>query len=251
MRRPRHLPPVLLAATTVLLALATDAGSVPIGPWPTLLGAREAFSPEVSAAVERVWHEPTLSRTVAGPPARVPLEVYAAFIDAPDVTAAAARFRGLGNYRVQALGDERYQGDDGEGAHGISQLLRRQGQRRVILSRGEHTSPFLGTISGSALTVVDLETRGDRVTPTLTAYVLIDDQVAATLAQILAVSFGFLADRKLTEGLRVTARVAEWAVDPTGGFCDWLDRARFPEARRDLIVAALPACARARARAER
>ena len=244
-RGPRHLTQEVLAAVTALLAFATDAGSVPIGPWPSVLGSREAFSPEMSAAVERIWINPTLRRTVNGPPARVPLEVYAAFVDTPEVTAAAARFRNLGSYHVQAIDDDRYRGDDGNGARGFSHVLRRERQRRIIFSEGAHTGPFLGTISGSALTVLDLEQHGDRVNPTLTAYVHIDDRVAAALAQVLVASFR--SARKLAEGLRVTAGVAEWAVEPSGGFCEWLAREPLPAARRHRIVAALPSCARARA----
>ena len=234
----------VLAAATFLLALATGASDAAAGPWPSLLGPREAFSPEVSAAVERIWIKPTLSRTVNGPPARVPLEVYAAFVDTPEVTAAAARFRKLASYDVQALDDDRYRGDDGDGARGFSQVLRREGRRRVIFSQGEHTSPILGTISGSAITVLDLEQRGDSVDPTLTAYVYIDGRVASAAARLLIVSFGFLADRKLAEGLRITSEVAEWAVDRSGGFCEWLAREPLPPARRNRIVTALPSCAR-------
>jgi len=234
---------VLLAAATVLVTLATGASGAPAGPWPSLLGSREAFPPDVSAAVERVWLEPTLSRTVNGRSARVPFGVYVAFVDTPEVTAAAARFRKLGSYEIQALDDDRYRANDGDGARGVSQVLRREPRRRVILSRGEHTGPILGTISGSALTVLDLEPRGDAVNPRLTTYVYIDDRVAAALARLLIASFGFLADRKLGEGLRVTTEVAEWAVDRSGGFCEWLAREPLPPMQHDRILAALPSCA--------
>jgi len=236
-------PEGLLAAATVLITLATSAGGASAGPWPSLLGSRDAFSPEVSAAVERVWREPTLSRTVNGPPAHVPFEVYVALVDAPEVTAAAARFRRLANYEVQALDDDHYRANDGDGARGLYQVLRREPRRRVVFSQGEHAGPMLGTIKGSALTVLDIEPRGDAVDPTLTAYVYIDDPVAAGLAQLLIVIFGFLADRKPAEGLRVTAGVAEWAVDRSGGFCEWLAREQLPPARRNRILAALPSCA--------
>ena len=236
--------PGLLAAATLLLTLSAEAAGVPSRAWPPLLGPREAFSPELSAAIERVWLEPTLSRTVNGPVAHVPPRVYLAFVDTPEVTAAAARFKKLASYEVQMLGDDRYRGDDGDGARGIAQVLRREGQRRVILSQGEHTSLFLGTISGGALSILDLEQHGDSVEPVMTAYVHIDDRVAAALARALISSFGFLADRKLAEGLRITAVVAEWAVDPSGGFCEWLAAEPIPAARRAPIMAALPACAR-------
>jgi len=63
--------------------------------------------------------------------------------------------------------------------------------------------------------VLDLEPRGDSIDPNLT--------------------LGFLADRKLTRGLRITAEVAEWAVDRPGPLAT---------DRRHRIVAALPACSR-------
>jgi len=58
-----------------------------------------------------------------------------------------------------------------------------------------------------------------RHNPKLVAYIYIDSPVAATLARALVPTFGFLADRKLGEGMRVTAEVAEWAIEPSGGFC--------------------------------
>ena len=177
-----------------------------------------------------------------GPSTRVPLQLYTAFVDAPDVTAAAARFRRLASYHIQPLDGDRYRADDGDGARGVSHVLRRDGRRRVSLSYGEHRGPILGTISGSALTVLDLTTDGDRVLPILTAYVRIDDRLAASLAQLFVPRFGFLADRKLAEGLHVTKAVAEWAVDPSGGFCEWLVREPLRAASRARVMAALRAC---------
>ena len=105
------------------------------------LGSREAFPPEVSEAVDRLWIEPTLTRTVNGRPAHVPFDVYIAFLDTPEVTAAAARFRGIGSYEIQALDNDRYWASDGNGARGIAQVLRREPRRLVLLSRVEHTGP--------------------------------------------------------------------------------------------------------------
>jgi len=231
-------------AMILMLALATSASGAPAQPWPPVLGSREGYPPDVSAAVERVWSDPTLSRTVKGRAAHVPLDVYVAFLDTPDVTAAAARFRGLASYEIRALDGGHYLATDGVGARGSAQVLRRQPRRVVVLSRGEHTGPFLGTISGSAITIIDLEPERHGVTPTLVAYVYIDNPLAASLARRLVPTFGFIADRKLGEGMRVTGEVAEWAVDPSGGFCDWLVREPLSPERRARILTALPACAR-------
>jgi len=238
----------LLALAVALLAFAAGAGAASPRPWPSLLGPRQAFAPDVSAAVERVWGEPTLQRTLDGRPARVPLDVYMAFLDAPEVTAAAARFRNIGRFEIRALDDDHYVASDGDGARGSAQVLRREPRRVVMLSSGEHTGPFLGTISGSALTILDVEPRHDTVNPKLVAYVYIDSAVAATLARALVPTFGFLADRKLGEGMRVTAEVAEWAIEPSGGFCGWLEREPLPRERRARILAALPSCGSAQRR---
>ena len=83
----------------------------------------------------------------------------------------------------------------------MARVLRREPRRRIILSQGQQPGQILGTISGSALTVLDLEPRADRVNSRLTAYVRIDNRFAAALTRMLVASFGFLADRKLGDEL--------------------------------------------------
>jgi len=231
-----------IAAAIVLLCLASISGASGT-PWPPLLGSREAFPPEVSTAVERVWIEPTLSRTINGPSARVPLDVYEAFVDTPEVTAAAARFRRIRTFDIHALDDDSYWGDDGDGARFVNRVLRREPRRRVLLSQGQLVNPLLGTINASALTVLDLEPQDGEVSPKLTAYMYIAKGGGATLARLLVPRFGFIADRKLGEGLRATSAVAEWAVERSGSFCDWLAHEPLSPVHRDRIQAALPKCA--------
>jgi hypothetical protein len=141
---------------------------------------------------------------------------------------------------VAALGDDQYRADDGAGARGFYRVLLRVPQRRVILSWGEHSGSLLGTISGTALTVLDLEAQGDGVDQTLTAQVQIDQGLAAALARVLVLVFGWLADRKLGEALAVTGQVAEWAVERPAEFCEWLAREPLPSDRRERLLAVLP-----------
>jgi len=189
--------------------------------------------------VERVWREPTLSRTVKGRRAHVPFETYATFVDTPEVTAAAARHLRLAKYEVKRLDANTYEADDHDGARGQYRVLVDTPERRVILSTGRHTGRFLGTIGGSAITVLDLRPATGGVDQEITAYVLIDNVVAARLARLLVAVFGGLADRKLTEGFAVTARVAEWAVDRPHEFQAWLDRQPLPPERRTEVLRAL------------
>ena len=234
---------ISIAAALVLLFLAASISGATGTPWPALLGPREGFPSEVSTAVERVWMEPTLRRTITGSPARVPLDVYEAFVDAPDVTAAAARFAGIRTFDIHALDDDSYWGDDGDGARFVARVLRREPRRRVLLSEGQLVNPLLGTITTSVLTVLDLESQDGEVSPRLTAYMYIAKGGGATLARLLVPTFGFIADRKLGEGVRATSAVVAWAVERSDGFCDWLAHEPIPPVQRDRILAALPTCA--------
>lgn len=231
------------AILVLVLTLAPRAAGDPrAGRWPEFLAPPETFPAATAAAVRDVWDGATLSRSVRGRTARVPLDVYVAFVDTPDVTAAAARARDLARYEVQALGDGWYRADDRTGARGVYHVLVREGTRRVILSWGTHAGSILGTITGSALTLLDLEPRDGAVEQRLTAWVKIDSAVAAALARFFVAIFGHVADRKLAEGFAVTARVAEWALERPDQFCLWLDRAPVPAARRERVLAVLPAC---------
>jgi len=230
---------VLFSLLVVLPAARADPESAG---WPPFLEPKDTFSPDVIVGVERVWTNVTLSRRVRGPTARVPFGVYIAFIDSPDVTTAAARFRKLADYEAYALDDDWYWANDHDGARGVYRVIVRDPDRRVILSWGEHTGT-IGRLTGSALTVIQLERHEDgTVDQTLVAYVLIDNRVAATLAQLLAPVFGHLADRKLTRGLGVTTQVAEWAVNHPDAFCPWLARQPVAPSRRERILAVLPGC---------
>jgi hypothetical protein len=231
--------PALLVAVVIGATVAASADA-----WPPFLPARASFPPDVVASVERVWAEPTLNRTVHGRPASVPFNVYTAFVDAPDVTAAAARFLKLARYRVRALGAGWFEADDGAGARGIYEVLVRTPHRRVMLSWGEHRGRVLGVIGGSALTVIDLREREGMVDQDLAAWVRIDNAFAAALARLLIPIFGHLADHKLIEGFTVTATVAEWAVAHPDEFCEWLKREPLPPERRPSLLAVMPSCPR-------
>ncbi len=226
-----------MPVVSLILILAAD-----VPEWPPFLGPRDSFPPSIDAAVEHVWLDPTLSRQVQGRTAHVSFDVYVAFIDSPDIIAAAARHQDLAKWDVEVLNGDWYRGEDHEGAEGLYRVLEREPHRRVILSWGQHTGNLLGTIRGSAISVMDFSPSPEGVEQSLTAYVRIDNTVAATLARLLVPIFGWIADRKLAEGFNVTAQVAEWAVGKPGEFCAWLTHTSLPEDRQQRVLAVLPAC---------
>lgn len=224
-----------VASATALLALTvTSPGSTPRD-WPPFLRASDELPAQIASAVRRLWAEPTFRRTVSGEPAPVPVAFYLRFIDAPDVTAAAARHLRLTAYHVRVLGDDWYQADAGDNAHGVYRVLLRDGGRRVIVSWGAHRGSILGTVGGGALTQLEFADDRGRATQRLAVNVIIGNGVVAGVTRVVLPLFGWFVDRKLAEGFRTSAAVAAWAHARPGEFCGWLGGALTPERRAELL----------------
>jgi hypothetical protein len=229
---------LLLPASAVpAVALSSSTAS-----WPTFLPPPEEFSPAESRAIEHAWRTPTLHRSVEGPPAPMRLPSYLELVDTPDVTAAAARHLGLARYEVDVITPDWYRANDHDGAHGVYHVLDRRDGRRVTLSWGQRSGQWLGTVSGSALTIMHFDADGDRTRQRLETYVVIDQAVLARLARALVSVFGHVADRKLTEGFDVSSKVAAWATEHPEEFCPWLAAQPLDESRRARLVTALREC---------
>jgi len=230
----------VLAFAMVPLALGVAATAHP--DWPDFLAAPASWGPDIVASVQRIWKDPTLHRRVAGPAAPMPMDRYLILIDLPDVTAVAARHLGLRSPEVRWLGDDWYEADDHAGARGVYRILARDPQRRVILSWGHHTSRFLGTVGGSALSLLTFSDREGATAQRIDAYVRIDDRTAAALARALILVFGWVADRKLAEGFGLSVKIARWIEEDPRRFCDWLGSAEIPEDRRRAAEAVVGDC---------
>jgi hypothetical protein len=243
-RRKARRGPALIGWTVGVTAVVVAAQPA----WPPFLPGRDRISPDIAAAGEHVWNQPTLQRSVRGPTvAAVPVGLYEAFIDAPDITAAAARHLGLARHEVRAVDTDTYEASDRDGARGRYRILVREPGHRVILSWGEHAGGLLGTVSGSALTELHFAARGGGVEQQLSAYVRIDDKLTARLARLLVPFLGFIADRKLAEGLVLCAQAASWAAARPDQFRAWLGTQPISQERRDVMLRQLREPARAAA----
>src|SRR5919108_5050934 len=80
---------VVCSLAVLVLAVTSFGAASP--DWPPFLRAKDDYPPSTANAVTRLWTDATFARTVKADPAPVPLSFYMRFIDAPDVTAAAAR----------------------------------------------------------------------------------------------------------------------------------------------------------------
>jgi hypothetical protein len=224
----------LVCATALLALTVTPLGSAPRD-WPPFLRARDEYPAQITSAVRRLWTDATFTRTVSADPAPVPLSFYLRFVDAPDLAAAAARHLRLTTYDVKVLGEDWYEVDNGDSAHGVYRVLERDGGRRVILSWGTHRGSMLGTVGGSALTQLEFADDGGRAAQRLAVNVIIDNGVAASITRAIVPLFGWFVDRKLTEAFRTTAAAAAWAHARPDEFCAWLDGAFTADRRGELL----------------
>lgn len=230
----------VVGAITVL-TLAVTALGAGTGDWPPFLRPSDEYPAPIANAVTRLWTDATFTRTVTAEPAPVPLSFYLRFVDAPDVTAAAARHLGLTTYDVRPLGDDWYEAGDGNRTRGVYRVLVRDGARRVIVSWGTHHGSILGTVGGSALTQLEFGDDGERATQRLDVNVIIDHGLVAGVTRPILLLFGWLVDRKLTEAFRTATAAAAWARAKPEEFCAWLLDA-FPGERRAELLDVFEEC---------
>jgi hypothetical protein len=231
LKRKGKVSAAIVASAIIVLTLAMTALGAAPRDWPPFLRPSEEYSADVAKAVRRLWTDATFTRTVSAEPAAVPLAFYLRFVDAPDVTAAAARHLGLTTYEVRRLGGDWYEATDGNRTRGVYRVLVRDGARRVIVSWGTHQGSLLGTIGGSALTQLEFGDEGARAAQRLDVNVIIDHGLIAGITRPLLLVFGGMVDRKLTEAFRTAASAAAWARAEPNEFCAWLGGA-FPGERR-------------------
>jgi hypothetical protein len=238
----RRVAVATVVSATALLALTVTSLRAAPRDWPPFLRASEEYPAQIASAVRRLWTDATFTRTVSADPAPVPLGFYLRFVDAPDLTAAAARHLRLTTYHVKVLGDDWYEADAGGGTHGDYRVLLRDGGRRVILSWGTHRGSILGSVGGSALTRLEFADDRGRAAQRLTVNVIIDPGVTAGITRMILPLFGWFVDRKLAEAFRTTAAAAAWAHAKPDEFCAWLGGA-FTADRRSQLVDVFNECA--------
>lgn len=236
------MPPLAVVVPLIAtLALADDGV-------PPFLGNPETLAPEVRGEVAAIWTRRTVTRTVTGQPARVPIELYQLVVDLPEVTAAAGEHLGAGRYRVARRGPDFFDVADAEGATGTYRVIVKRPGERVLLAHVHRRARLLGDVRGATITRLTFgESRDDDGRPVVTQRIetvaRIDHRVAAFIARVLVPLFPGYADRKVAEVFTIAARVATWSVDDGPGFCRWL--ATQPEGGRyrQMFAPHVPACA--------
>lgn len=177
-------------------------------------------------------------------------EVFHFLFEHPDFAANVARALKEGKYRVRQT-TAGYEADDGHGAHGFFKPVLTDGDRRVFYLEGRYDQPFLPTLSGRLVLV--LETRhhtnssGTSYAETRVAsFLRLDNAVLARLARVVLPLSKSLMDRRIRRFFRHVERVSQRAYDDPEGLAEELARhpdlpaERVTQFRQALLANQLP-----------
>ncbi len=125
------------------------------------------------------------------PPVLTPIRkpVYDFLLDHVVLTAALVRTLGIGQYTVERVGAQGFQGDDGLGSEALVDLLNQNSTQRVYHIQGTHHGNVL-MISGEAIVMLTSQTRTgsdgkEYVETRMVVYSRLDNPMLATLVKVL------------------------------------------------------------------
>ena len=196
--------------------------------WPPFLPARNSVAD--APLVEHVWAHVTFQRTLSARPVDVPLPLYAALIDAPDVLAAAATRLGIASEIAERRTDGTYEFRGPKGSRAVYRVLVSEPDRRVVLSHG-YMVVWGVQVAGAVLGILAIEEREAGVVQQLTVYARVNNTVWALLTRVLFALLPSLADEQLSRGFRIAGAVATWAWRDRDEFCAWFNRSRLDSPR--------------------
>lgn len=237
-RRPRAgaraaLRALVLAASVAALVLARPGAAEPPEPPDTAapmltldalpLGVPlAALDDGPRALAEGVLGRTIFAQRITGLRYRSREDVFRFLLDRPDFAAAVARAVRLGRYRVTALDDASYWGDDARGARGVIRVLYADDGRRLYHLAGESDSPRLPTIRGQMLVLLEFRHEPDGAGGTvaetaLTGHLRVDTPLVGGLAHLAAAlarpAVERAVERKVRRFFATVARLSRWAHD--------------------------------------
>ncbi len=226
----------VLAGTALIAAVAWGVvgdGRVPFDRLPPPLQVRVRDVVD-HAAFERGVRDVTFR-------SREPMFLY--FLEHPDFSAAAARALRVANYQVRPQGDGTYWGDDTRGAKGVIEVVYADPQKRVVHAQGTYDTPWLPTIYGRIVLVLDFEHRTGAnghsyARSDIMGYLRVDNRFLHALARLVGPIVVGAVDRKVARTARIAAKVSERAYDDPAGFLEALRKLPEIDATHLAAVAA-------------
>lgn len=163
--------------------------------------------------------------------------VFHFLIEYPDFAANVARALKEGRYRVRQT-TAGYEADDGHGAHGFFKPVFVDGDRRVFYLEGRYDQPFLPTLSGRLVLVLEARHRTNGGTSyaetRVASFLRLDNTLLAGLARVALPLSKSLMDRRIRRFFHHVERVSQRAYDDPEGLAEEL--ARHPDLPAERVA---------------
>jgi hypothetical protein len=202
-------------------------------PWPPFLP--HSADKRSDDLVAQMWQKRTFERKLNPAPVSVPMDLYVALINAPEVVAAAANHLGMTTSTLNAVADRTYEWRSQEGSRALLRVLLSEPTQQVTLSQAQLVVHGI-TIRGSVLGHLKLSSVEGGVHQELATYVRIDSAILAWLTKAFLPLMPRTVDAELSRGFEITGAVARWAWQDREEFCHWQETSRFAPERVKLIA---------------
>ena len=167
-----------------------------------------------------VVNDPTTSHV--NPPIVTPVRkaVYDFLLNHVVLTAALVRTLGIGQYTIDRVGAQGFQGADGQGSEALVELLYKDSTQRVYHIQGTHHGRVFPLITGEAIVTLTSQTRSgnDRkasLETRIRVYSRLDSPMLATLVKVLRPFLRGVINGKLIGPFLAVQRLGELiAADP-------------------------------------
>lgn len=180
-------------------------------------------------------------------------EVFDFLFEHPDFAANVARVLREGRYRVRQTPGG-YEAEDGRGAHGFFRPVIADADRRVFYLEGRYDRPYLPTLSGRLVLVLETVHRTNPggtsyAEMRVTGFLRLDNAVIERLARIAVNLSRSLMDRRIRRFFRHVERVSLRAYADPEGLAEELAQhpdlpaERVAQFRKVLLAHRLPAWA--------
>jgi len=174
----------------------------------------ERVDPEWVCRLQSVTGNYTTVSTVGPIRAALSESMYQYLLDHPPVATALIDRLGLGLYKSEERGPDRFWGHDGEGTEGIVQLIYKDRMSRLYYLEGSHDSRLLPHVTGKAVVLLRMnpvkESNGaDAVDSTVVSYTKLDNRILAGLVSLLRPLIGGVATGKLRKGVETVDRLGQ------------------------------------------
>ena len=173
----------------------------------------EKVDPDWACRLQEIVDHYTITTKVGPIRAGLSESLYRDLLDRPPLAAALINRLGLGLYKSEVRGPDRYWGNDGEGTGGIVQLVSQSRTARIYYLEGSHESRLLPSITGKAVVFLKMDSVKDTdgleaMDSTMVSYARLDNRILSRVVTLLRPFLGGTVKRKLSKGVETVNRLS-------------------------------------------